>query len=444
VSVKRLLGSLVVRTAITFLLGLALLQLIIAAAVVWPDGDPALLRLVSPHEADAIAGVLETASPAQRQAMLEALNNGQRVVRLLPDFPANGRPSMARRLFGRLSAGYADQLHGRAFEVQAGPGVDLFPHQAGGIRLAVRLRTGQVLVIERPPVILRRLAARFAFIAGAAATVLLLVLLFCIQQMVFPALRLARATRQLATDIGAPDLPLSGAAEIRTAASAFNEMKRTIRGLMEERTRVLAAIAHDLRTYLTRLRLRAEFIDDPDQRARAVRDLNEMGLLLDDTLMFARDEAKRAKPSREVVDLRSEIAAMVEWRREVGEPVDARLDAGPPLLVRCSPIALRRILANLTDNAVRYGKAAHLDAWRDDAAVWLAVDDDGPGAPPAMFARLTQPFERMEPSRGRQTGGAGLGLAIVKALARSQGGDLVLENREVGGLRAAVRLPTGD
>jgi signal transduction histidine kinase len=442
--VKGLLGSLVVRTAIAFLLGLALLQVIIAVAVVWPDGDPALLRLVSPHEADAIAGVLETAAPAQRQAMLDALNNGQRVVRLLPDFPANGRSSAVGRLFGRLSDGYAGQLHGRDFKVLARPESRLIARGAAGVRLAIRLKTGQVVLIERPPVILRRLAARFAFIAGSAALVLLLVMLFCVQQMVLPALRLARATRELAGDIGAPDLLLSGAAEIRTAAAAFNEMKQTIRALMDERTRMLAAIAHDLRTYLTRLRLRAEFIDDPDQRARAVRDLNDMGLLLDDTLMFARDEARRAQTARDVVDLRSEIAAIVEWRREVGEPVDTRVRAGPPMLARCSPMALRRILGNLTDNAVRYGKAAHLDAWRDDSAVWLAVDDDGPGAPPEMFARLVQPFERMEPSRGRQTGGAGLGLAIVKALARSQGGDLVLENRDVGGLRAAVRLPAGD
>jgi len=440
----RILGSLVVRTAAAFLLGLALLQVIIGAALVWPDGEPALARLVSPREADAIAGALESASPAQRQLMLAALNNGQRVVRLLPDFPAGGRDPPMARLFARLYDAYGPGLHDRPFKVQAGPDRRLLGRSPGGVRLMIRLRTGEVLSIERAPVILRRLAARFAFIAGAAATVLLLVLLFCVQQMVLPALRLAGAARQLAADIHAPDLPLSGAAEIRTAAKAFNEMKWTIRALMDDRTRILAAIAHDLRTYLTRLRLRAEFIDNADQQARAIRDLDEMGLLLDDTLMFAREETARPTPSAEVVDVACEIAAMVELRREVGDPVDARVRPGPPLLARCSPVTLRRILANLADNAVRYGKAAHLDAWREDGAVWLAVDDDGPGAPPEAFARLVRPFERLEPSRGRQTGGSGLGLAIVKALARSQGGELVLENRPAGGLRAAVRLPAVD
>ena len=120
--------------------------------------------------------------------------------------------------------------------------------------------------------------------------------------------------------------------------------------------------------------------------------------------------------------------------------IDLELEPEIDLRARCSPVTLRRILANLVDNAIRYGKAAHLSAWREGESVWLAVDDDGPGVPPEAFARLMQPFERMEPSRGRGTGGAGLGLAIVKALASSQGGDLVLENRAAGGLRAAIRL----
>ncbi len=171
-------------------------------------------------------------------------------------------------------------------------------------------------------------------------------------------------------------------------------------------------------------------------------DLDEMGLLLDDTLMFARESTSPARMA-ETLDVRAEIAAFARMRREMGDPVDAAPDATGPLRAACSPLALRRILANLTDNAIRYGKAARLDARGEGGGVRITVDDDGPGTPPEAFARLMQPFERLEPSRGRLTGGAGLGLAIVKALAKSQGGDLALENRAQGGLRATVSLPAG-
>jgi two-component system, OmpR family, osmolarity sensor histidine kinase EnvZ len=117
---------------------------------------------------------------------------------------------------------------------------------------------------------------------------------------------------------------------------------------------------------------------------------------------------------------------MVDLRREVGERVDFSLAASQSLRAYASPVAIRRMLANLTDNAVRYGGSAHIEAWRDADFIWLAVDDEGPGVPDEAFSRLVQPFERIEPSRGRGTGGAGLGLAIVKALARSQGGELIL------------------
>jgi len=148
-----------------------------------------------------------------------------------------------------------------------------------------------------------------------------------------------------------------------------------------------------------------------------------------------------APPGPQVADLRAEIEALVARRRELGQPVEAAADAGGPLAVRATPLAVRRILDNLVDNAVRYGAAARLRAWREDGVVLLAVDDDGPGAPPETLERLTQPFERLEPSRGRGGGGAGLGLAIVRALAEGQGGALTLAKRAEGGLSAVVRLP---
>jgi two-component system osmolarity sensor histidine kinase EnvZ len=438
-----ILRSLTVRTAAAFLLGLISLLLIITAAVVVPGNEPAIFRLVSPQEAASIAELMETLPPVQQTLAVQALDGGPRIVRLLPDFPPDVSPRAAGRILSRLRQDYGDALQQRPFRLysQVSPGLLARGRSPIAIRLLIRLRSGPVLSIERAPIILQRLSARFAAIAAATAVVLFLILLFCWRQMVQPVRRLSKAARQLSTTINAPDLPLAGATEIRTAAIAFNDMKHTIRDLMAERTRVLAAIAHDLRTYLTRLRLRAEFISDPDQQARAARDLAEMSLLLDDTLLFAREEAAVAPPEdADAIELWPEILRTVDLRHEIGERVDISAAAERPLEIRASPVALRRMLANLIDNAIRYGGSAHIHAWQDGDFIWITVDDDGPGVPEDAFGRLVQPFERLEPSRGRGTGGAGLGLAIVKALARSQGGDLLLENRQEGGLRAAVRL----
>jgi signal transduction histidine kinase len=292
-------------------------------------------------------------------------------------------------------------------------------------------------VIERAPVLLQRLFQRFMLIAAAAGAILILVMLICLQQMARPTRRLAQAARGLADNIDMADMPVKGAAEIRALSTAFNDMKQTIRGLMNERTRMLAAVAHDLRTYLTRLRLRTEFIADPEQQARAVQDITEMGLLIDDTIMFAREATGHGDTVVVATDVRRELREFISVRREIGELVSGQTEA-EPLMARCAPLALRRMLANLTDNALRYGKTARLDAYIVAGEIRITVDDDGPGVPEEAAARLMEPFERLEPSRGRSTGGAGLGLAIVKALAKSQHGNLRIENRPEGGLRATI------
>lgn len=444
--IRRLFGSLVVRIALVFLLGLLLLQGVVAAALLWPDGRPTVFRLVSPHQAAAIARALESASGDQRSLILDALNAGPLIVHVLPDFPAavvqgdSGNAPYLKRLYG----GYAYMLQGRPFQVQA-KGDAALPSrrtlfgEPGAVRLLVRLRTGGVVVIERAPVLIQRLFERFAVIAGAAAAILIIVMLTCIQQMVRPTQRLARASRELAVNIDMPDLPVKGASEIRSLSLAFNDMKQTIRDLINERTRMLAAIAHDLRTYLTRLRLRTDFIADSDQQERAIHDLDEMGLLLDDTLMFAR-EATAPRLAAATMNIEQEIENFVTLRHEMGDPVTYLDPLKQEIQVQCAPLAFRRMLANLTDNAIRYGKAARLGARRDGDTVRISVEDDGPGVPPETMARLMQPFERLEPSRGRETGGAGLGLAIVKALSNTQGGDLVIENVSGGGLRATIIL----
>lgn len=448
---SRILDGLAARAIAIFIAGLVVLQLTIALAAIWPERGSAAFRLPAPKSVAAMARVLELAPPALQPAILESLNNSGTVVRLAPDFwgddgraeSVDDAPALKRFLRRR----YESELDGRSLRFEIDTGGALLPFSTsrpddadGPIRLIVRLNNGQALSVERTPLLLRRLGDRFLVIAAAAAVVLLVILVFFMRQITRPVYRLAERVRLLAADLCAPDLPMQGPRELQELAAACNEMKRQIRELLDDRTRILAAIAHDVRTYLTRLRLRTDFIDDFDQRKRAVGDLDEMSRLLEDTLTFAREARVSGDGGRERVDVLAELTEFVVVRQEVGDPV--RLESASDDLpdVRCSPLALRRMLANLTDNAIRYGDAAHLRAWRDDGYVFIAVEDDGPGVPIEATERLTAPFERLEPSRARQTGGAGLGLAIVKALAESQGGSLHLENRREGGLHARVTL----
>lgn len=443
--------SLVVRLGAAFLIGAVVFQLALMVVVFWPGGPGRpVFSLVSPTQAMAMAQALEDAPPNLRQTIVRALNSDTLVVHLDPDFAADdpAAPSRPAPRLERLFARYAEGLGGRPFRVQVRSGAQVSgtPEQgvgaAGPVRLAVSLHTGEVMVVERAraPVV-RRLIDRAVVIGALGFAILGLVLLVCLDQTSGPISALAGSARTFARDLATPDLPLRGAREIKDLSAAFNEMKQTIRALIEDRTRVLAAIAHDLRTYLTRLRLRAEFIDDPDQRQRAVADLDEMSLLLDDTLTFAREVDAAGAPRHQTVDVAAEIADLVATREEMHQNVTTVSVAPEVLVAACAPLALRRMLANLVDNAVRYGGGAMLSAGRQGDQILVSVEDDGPGVPQDALARLTAPFERLESSRGRQTGGAGLGLAIVQALADSQGGKLVVENRPEGGLRAGLRLP---
>jgi len=435
--VPRLTDSLAVRLALVLLLGLLLLQAAAFAVVVWPDGRPIVYRLPPPQDAAAMARALEAAPPDVRPLVVEALNQGPLEIQLAPGFPSEplGAPAARGDRFPRLFDRYDRALEGRPFRVQA----RRVSGERGPVRVLVQLKTGEVLVIQRSANLVQRVGDRAMIFAAAVLAVMLLVLAVSLRT-VRPIGRLAAAARGIADDVDAPDLPVRGVREARALSTALNDLKLRVRALLDERTRMLAAIAHDLRTYLTRLRLRAEFISDDDQRARAVADLEEMGQLLDDTLMFAKPVASDAPRS---ADARAEIAALVARRRELGQPVADLCEDPRALSVRVAPLTLRRILDNLADNAIRYGGGARVRAWRDAEGVVLSVDDDGPGAPDDALDRLTRPFERLEPSRGRGAGGAGLGLAIVRALAESQGGTLTLANRPEGGLSAIVRLPAG-
>lgn len=438
----RVFNSLLFRIGAVFLFAMLTLQAAILAAVVWPDGRPAVFRLIDPIKAAEIAEALETVDPARQAQVLSAINNGAIIVELLPGFPLNANDADGLRAaprLGRQFVQFSSELEGRELQVQIREGY--FSRDAnllqGPIRLLVELRTGQVITIERAPIVLQTIASRYFAVAGVIAVTLAILLIILVWQIVRPVSRLAEATHAFREDMNAPDVPVSGAGELKELAGAFNDMKARISGLVGERTRVLAAIAHDLRTYITRLRLRVHSFAESEQRDKAVADLEEMSQLLDDVLLFARNDAA-GNEKLPVIDALAAAAEYAEIRREAGEPVV--LDAGTgPAYCHCAPLAFRRILSNLIDNAIRYGNRARLSVQLTENVV-LIVDDDGPGIPGDKIEAMTEPFERLEPSRGRRTGGAGLGLSIVKALVESHGGSLVLANRSDGGLRVQVRL----
>lgn len=446
------LDSLAVRLGLLFLAGFMALVLALGLIIFWPGGPGRpVFSLVSPEDAAAMAQALETTPSELHRVVLEALSVDTVVVRLEPTWPMEDAPADLRHAprLERRFARYAEALEGRPFRVQTRRGAHVEMLRNGGlgaaapVRLMVRLRTGEVLILERTsPAAVRRVVHRSTLLATVALAIFLLMTVAAMRQTARPIARLAADARRLAVDLATPDASERGAAEVKALARAFNEMKRRIRGLVDERTRILAAIAHDLRTYLTRLRLRAEFIADPDQRARAVADLEEMSLLLEDTLTFARESTAEGSRPSEVVEVGAELDEFVALRRELGQSVNLAPGAVAEARAVCSTLALRRMLANLTDNALRYAGAAEIAMRIDEAAVVIEVCDTGPGVPDEALARLTAPFERLEPSRARQTGGAGLGLAIVRALAESQGGALILQNQPEGGFRAAVRLAT--
>lgn len=441
--------SVVVRLGIIFVAGVAAALGALTLGLVWPGGPGRpVFSLIAPEDAAAMAAAVEEAPPGYRERLLRALSVDSIHVHVAPGFSSEAS-ERADRLAPRLErryGQYAAALRGRPFGVQTQFRADIRVLRSGGlgaaapVRLLVGLRTGEVLVIARtqPPAV-ARLFQRSALIGAAALLILLGVLFAAVHQTARPVTALAAGARRFAEDLAAPDLPERGPRELKDLASAFNHMKATIRGLMDERTRMLAAIAHDLRTYLTRLRLRVEEIDDPVERSRAVADVEEASALLDDTLTFARHVAKAEAGTTPHAEVLEEFARLDEVRRDLDQPVTVTPPA-EPMVVLCAPLALRRMLTNLTDNAVRYGRGVHVSAAREGPTAVIAIEDSGPGVPAEALARLTEPFERLEPSRGRGTGGAGLGLAIVKGLAESQGGELILANRPEGGLRAELRL----
>ena len=255
-----------------------------------------------------------------------------------------------------------------------------------------------------------------------------------------PITRLAAAAERLGIDGDVSMLQETGAPEMRAAARAFNAMQLRLRRLIDDRTQMLAAISHDLKTPITRLRLRAEFIEEPGLQEKMLADLAEMEAIVASTLAFARSDAR--SEGSEAVDLADMLQSLAEARADSGALVGYE---GPAhLTIKARPVALRRALSNLIDNAIKYGSSAHIALRLDDRQAVVEIDDQGPGIADEQMELVFRPYYRLEGSRSRETGGVGLGLSIARAVIRAEGGEIVLTNRPEGGLRARVTLPLGE
>jgi signal transduction histidine kinase len=246
--------------------------------------------------------------------------------------------------------------------------------------------------------------------------------------------KLAGAAERLGRGEDAVPLPLIGPAEVEDLTRAFNLMQERLTRFVADRTRVLAAVGHDLRSPLTALRVRAEMVDDNETRESLIESIEEMQTMAEATLSFAEDLTGREEPRElDVSMFLHDLAA------DMSDP--PKIVGGPDVQVRLRPVSFRRAVRNVAENALRYGGSAEI-AWRsEDDTLFIEIRDGGPGIPSDKLEQVFDPFFRLEGSRSLETGGHGLGLSIARSIIRAHGGEIYLTNRRDGGVVATMVVP---
>lgn len=271
---------------------------------------------------------------------------------------------------------------------------------------------------------------------GLTALMLALISVFIARRIAQPLRELAISAEAFGRGQNLPPIPEDGPEEIKRTARSFNTMQSRMGRFVEDRTKMLAAIGHDLRTPLTSLRLRAEFVEDPETKRRMIATIDELQWMTEAAISFARGESDREETR--TIDLSALVESICDDQADLGSPVTFL--GGDRVSYRCRPDGLRRAIRNLVDNAVRYGGEARVSLRHSAAEVEIVVADNGPGIPEGMKERVFEPFVRLEESRNRETGGIGLGLSIVRAAARQHGGDVTFANGP-SGMQAIIALP---
>ncbi len=268
--------------------------------------------------------------------------------------------------------------------------------------------------------------------------VMVILCFFAVRLVTRPLSVLASAAEDLGRNIDRPPLPEHGANELVRASRALNVMQDRLKRYVDTRVKVLAAMSHDLKTPITRMRLRAEMLDDAHIKAKFVKDLDELQQMVGSTLDYMRGLAEGGE-AMQPIDVSALISSLKEDAEEAGHTVTLSGDARTPVMGRAQ--ALKRCLQNLIDNALAYGRRADITLRDEGGALNIAITDDGPGIPEADIERVFEPFYRVEGSRNRNTGGSGLGLSIARNIAQSHGGSVRLRNLARGGLEATLRIP---
>lgn len=318
------------------------------------------------------------------------------------------------------------------------PAVGDGPATPAGLTLSVPLADGSWLNVatryRAPPV---EWAWQSIIPTLLAALAIVVVAVLMVRRIARPLTALAAAAERLGRGETVEALQETGPREVRRTTAAFNAMQERLTRFVRDRTVMLAAISHDLRTPITALRLRAELVDDAETRGKLLQILEEMQRMTESTLAFAREEAAREDSRR--VDLTALVESLCDDLAELGMDVSCTGAGREPLT--CRPVSLKRAVRNLIENAVAYGRRARVAVEGSRDNVRIVLDDDGPGIPADDMERVFGPFVRLEGSRSRDTGGIGLGMAIARSIIRGHGGDIALANRPEGGLRATILLP---
>jgi two-component system, OmpR family, sensor kinase len=306
----------------------------------------------------------------------------------------------------------------------------------GSFQAAVHMKDGRWLEAEPRRQLIDPWAQRVLLVLAAAALAVTPLAWWFAHRIAAPIAAFARAAEQLGRDPDAPPLNVRGSTEVAAAAAAFNLMQERLKRYVSNRTTTIAAIAPDLRTPLTRLRFRIEAVPD-ELKPKLAADLDEMEAMISATLAFVQDATRTSERTK--LEVSSLVETVMDEAAETG--ADAAVEHAERAVVDGDPIALKRLVTNLVDNALKFGSRARGRVFAEAGMAVVEVDDDGPGVPEGDIERAFEPFQRLETSRSRETGGAGLGLAVVRAIARGHGGEVTLQNRAEGGLRARVTLP---
>ena len=326
--------------------------------------------------------------------------------------------------------------HGPMAGIHMGSMMGIAPHGIS-FQVQAQLQDGHwVTIIERLSEESFAWSYKLLLTLAVLLTSVIILSLLAVRWLTRPLDVLAVAADELGRDIRRAPLAEKGPAEVQRAAAAFNTMQARLQAYLHEREQMLAAVSHDLRTPITRLRLRAELIGDETTRAKFIKDLSEMEAMTAEALDFLR--GARVDEPIQRVDVLALLESLQEDMQETGHTIQVNGQATP---YPARPLSLKRCLTNLVGNAAKYGTevTVHLEDKGNELRV--VITDNGPGIPEKDMERVFQPFFRVESSRGRETGGTGLGLSVARDIARAHGGELTLHNRPEGGLDVILTLP---